>query len=118
MKPISNILIILGTIHIVTSIIFAVLIWFFSYNIIQAQYAQGGIEAIFSVSVSNYITGWVLTLVFAVGGLLKGFELRRSKEKTKLLWQISNYVLGFAVFASILYFGIINLIIILNPGYF
>ena len=118
MKPISNILILLGAFHIATSVVFAVLIWFFSFETIRSQYVQGGIEAIFSISASNYITGWALSLVFAAGALLKGLELRHRKENTTLVWQVSNYVLGFTVLALIAYFGIINLIIILNPGYF
>jgi len=118
MKPISNILIYLGAFHIVISPVFAVLIWFFSYETIRSQYVQGGIQAVFSISASNYTTGWVLSLVFAVGALLKGLELRHRKEKTGPLWLVFNYILGFAVLASIVYFGIINLIIIFNPGYF
>jgi len=118
MKLVSNFLIFGGGFYLLSQSTLYLLIRIFSYDELKAQYAQGGIEAIFSISEINYHTGFFLTLIFAIAALLKGIELKNRDYRTNLVGKIGIGVLAFEVLASTVYFSFLNLLLLFSPAYF
>ncbi len=118
MKFLPNLLIYSGAYHLVSSTILYLLIRLISYDTFRAQYAQGGIEAIFTITEGNYHFGMFITLIFAAAAFFKGLELKNIEGNISPVRYITNTVLASVVILSALYFTAINLLILFNPSYF
>ena len=118
MKLLPNLLIYFGVYHLVSTIILYFLIRLFSYDLWRAQYSEGGIESIFTVTEGNYHFGLFITLIFAGAAVLKGLELKNIEEKISRLRYVTNSVIVFVVVLSAIYFTFVNLLILIKPSYF
>lgn len=107
-----------GAYHLVSTVILYSLIRIYSYDLWQTQYSKGGIEAVFTITQGNYHFGLFITLIFALGAVLKGLELKNTKGKIPLVRYITNGVLVSVVIISAIYFTLVNLLILFNPAYF
>ena len=118
MNILIKLLIYFGVYHLVSTIILYFLIRLFSYDLWRAQYSEGGIGSIFTVTEGNYHFGLFITLIFAAAAVFKGIELKQTDEKTSRLRYVTNSVLVFVVVLSAIYFTFVNLLILFKPSYF
>ncbi len=118
MKFLTNSLIYTGSFHIVSTLVLYLFVRKFSYAALQSQYSQGGIEAIFEITESNYHFGLVITIIFAAAAVFKGLELKHENHQLGLSRLITNGILALVVLFSTIYFTFLNLLILFNPEYF
>ncbi len=118
MKYLPTILIYAGSYHLISSVTLYTLVRIFTYHELQAQYAEGGISAIFSITASNYHFGLVITFLFAAAAIFKGLELKNIEGKVGRSRLVTNGVLAAVVVLSAVYFTFLNLLLLFNPGYF
>ena len=118
MKHLSGSLLYVGVYHLVSSLVLYSLIRLFSYQELQNQYSLGGIDSVFTITESNYHFGMLISLIFATAAIFKGLELKRVEGKLSTNHRLLNGVLVLVVVTSAIYFSFINLLILINPGYF
>ncbi len=118
MKYLSRGLIYVGIYHLVSSLVLYGLIRLFSYQELHSQYSMGGIDAIFGITESNYHFGLILSLIFAIAAIFKGLEIKQTESKPNKVRQLLDGVLVVVVVMFAVYFTFINLLILINPGYF
>lgn len=118
MKYLPNVLIYAGGYHLVSTIVLYILIRLFSYQQLQSQYSEGGIDAVFGITTGNYNFGLFLSSIFAVAAVLKGYELNHTEGKFSKSRLVFSGILAIAVIFLAVYFTFLNLLILINPGYF
>lgn len=118
MRYLSSSLIYVGIYHLVSSLVLYSLIRLFSYQELQNQYSLGGIDAVFTITENNYHFGIIISLIFATTAIFEGLALKYAEGKLSTTRSLLNGILVLVVGVSAIYFSFINLLILINPGYF